>query len=316
MAAALAGRHPDVQRRVGRPSSRRSAAVAQRARHAGAGRRAGQPRRRPQDAPVHLDRHEEEQVRRRDRRRARALRARRATLPAHRDRRRRLPHRLAAHHARAASSTRWRACAALVGRPPRAAAIAIRYLDIGGGLGITYGDEQPPTHAEYGAGDRRRRRATSTSRVLIEPGRSLVGNAGVLLTRVIYLKGADREALRDRRRGHERPDPALALRGLPRHPAGGAHPRATPSIAVDVVGPICESGDFLAQDRALPPLAAGDLLAVMSAGAYGFVMASNYNARPRPARSWSTAIASTSSATPRDASTICCAARRCPPASS
>lgn len=174
----------------------------------------------------------------------------------------------------------WARVRALVG-DLRARGHRIRYVDLGGGLGITYGDEAPPTHAEYGKaiGDAARDLDVT---VIVEPGRSLVGNAGVLLTKVIYLKAGTTKrfvvvdaAMNDLIR------PSLYeafhdIRPVQRASADGAHP-------VDVVGPICESGDFLAQDRPLPPVAAGDLLAVMSAGAYGFVMASNYNARPRPA---------------------------------
>ena len=157
----------------------------------------------------------------------------------------------------------------------------IRYFDIGGGLGITYGDEHPPTHAEYGAAIVDATRDLDVT-VLVEPGRSLVGNAGVLLTRVIYLKAgaAKRFVIVDAAMNDLlRPSLYQAFHAI--WPV--ARPAGDTTIAVDVVGPICESGDFLAQDRALPPLAAGDLLAVMSAGAYGFVMASNYNARPKPA---------------------------------
>jgi diaminopimelate decarboxylase len=163
----------------------------------------------------------------------------------------------------------------------RARGHRIRYVDLGGGLGITYGDEQPPTHAEYGKAIADTARDLDVT-ILVEPGRSLVGNAGVLLTKVIYLKAGTSKrfvvvdaAMNDLIR------PSLYeafhdIRPVRQTPAQDVHP-------VDVVGPICESGDFLAQDRPLPPVAAGDLLAVMSAGAYGFVMASNYNARPRPA---------------------------------
>jgi diaminopimelate decarboxylase len=159
----------------------------------------------------------------------------------------------------------------------------IRYVDLGGGLGITYGDEQPPSAAEYGAAIADAARDLDVT-ILVEPGRSLVGNAGVLLTRVLYLKAAPTKrfvvvdaAMNDLIR------PSLyeafhAIVPVERRQDGG-----DTAVAVDVVGPVCESGDFLAQDRPLPPLASGDLLAVMSAGAYGFVMASNYNARPRPA---------------------------------
>jgi diaminopimelate decarboxylase len=158
---------------------------------------------------------------------------------------------------------------------------AIRYVDLGGGLGIAYAEDRPPAPTEYGQAIADAVRGLDVT-LLVEPGRSLVGNAGALLTRVLYLKGGASKtfvvvdaAMNDLIR------PALyeappALRPV-------ARPSGDTVIAVDVVGPVCESGDFLAHDRPLPPLAAGDLLAVMSAGAYGFVMASNYNARPRPA---------------------------------
>src|SRR5262249_26530179 len=117
--------------------------------------------------------------------------------------------------------------------------------------------------------------------VLFEPGRFIVGNAGVLVTRVVYRKDtpAKRFVVVD-----------AAMNDLVRpalydshHTLRPVRPRGVPTIVADVVGPVCESGDFLARDRELEEPAPGDLLAVMSAGAYGFVMASNYNARPRPA---------------------------------
>ncbi len=159
--------------------------------------------------------------------------------------------------------------------------MTIRYLDIGGGLGITYNDEQPPTHAEWGAALIAGTRDLDVT-LLVEPGRSLVGNAGVLVTRVLYLKEgpAKRFVIVD-----------AAMNDLIRPPLYGSYHDIRPvrrgrtgaPRTVDVVGPVCESSDFLAQDRELPPVEADDLLAVMSAGAYGFVMASNYNARPRAA---------------------------------
>ena len=155
----------------------------------------------------------------------------------------------------------------------------IRYLDVGGGLGITYKDEEPPPLDEFA------RALTGVIRdldvtVILEPGRILVGNAGILLTRVLYTKQSPVKnflvvdaAMNDLIR------PSLygsyhAIQRVRRAPA-----RA--EVMVDVVGPICESGDFLAKDRNLPGCEAGELLAVMSAGAYGHTMSSNYNARPR-----------------------------------
>ena len=155
----------------------------------------------------------------------------------------------------------------------------IRYLDIGGGLGITYNDEQPPEPREYATAVSDALRGLDTTLVL-EPGRVIVGNAGILLTRVLYLKGTDEKnfvvvdgGMNDLIR------PALygSYQGIqPVMPRDGA------KLVADIVGPVCESGDFFAKDREIAPLAPGDLLAVMSAGAYGFVMASNYNTRPRP----------------------------------
>ena len=160
--------------------------------------------------------------------------------------------------------------------------IALRHLDLGGGLGIRYRDEQPPLPGEYVAaflqkldahGDRYR-----NLKLLIEPGRAIVGNAGVLLTRVQYLKHAEAKnfaivdaAMNDLMR------PALYDAWQDIAPV---LKRAGAAQQYDVVGPVCESGDFLGQDRTLK-VQAGDLLAVCSAGAYGSSMSSNYNTRPR-----------------------------------
>ncbi|MFQ5829736.1 MAG: diaminopimelate decarboxylase [Candidatus Methylomirabilia bacterium] len=163
----------------------------------------------------------------------------------------------------------------------RARGIEVRYLDAGGGLGIRYKDEAPPTPGDYAAVLVPIVKALGVT-LIIEPGRSIVGNAGALLTRVLYLKESDQKhfvvvdaAMNDLIR------PSLynafhEIRSV-RATDGGS------GVVADVVGPICESGDFLAKDRQLPTVAEGDLLAVMSAGAYGFAMASNYNARPRTA---------------------------------
>ena len=165
------------------------------------------------------------------------------------------------------------------------AGIKLEHLDIGGGLGIAYNSEKAPEPKDYVAallavlqhhGDRFRH-----LRLLTEPGRAIVGNAGVLLTRVRYLKsGGAREfaivdaAMNDLLR------PALYEAWHDIVPV--VQTKNRPSRRVDVVGPVCESGDFLGLDRELP-VAAGDLLAIMSAGAYGMVMSSNYNTRPRAA---------------------------------
>jgi diaminopimelate decarboxylase len=159
----------------------------------------------------------------------------------------------------------------------------LRYIDVGGGLGIRYSEETPPSPEEYGraVSEVIERLGNLELTLIAEPGRVIVGNAGVLLTRVLYLKqsGTKRFVVVD-----------AGMNDLIR-PAlyGSFHSiqpvRARPGdpVEVDVVGPICESGDFLARNRALPPVEPGDLLCVLSAGAYGFTMASNYNSRPRPA---------------------------------
>jgi diaminopimelate decarboxylase len=170
--------------------------------------------------------------------------------------------------------------AALAGRI-EAAGIRLRHLDLGGGIGIRYRDETPRPLCEFVAGalaalgDRR-------SAVIFDPGRSMVGNAGVLLTRVEYVKpGEPRNFLVVDAAMNDLVRPALydawhEVRAV-REPESGAA-----SAVYDIVGPICETGDFLAKDRALTAKE-GDLLAVMSSGAYAMSMASNYNSRPRAA---------------------------------
>lgn len=157
--------------------------------------------------------------------------------------------------------------------------MVLDHLDLGGGLGIRYRDETPPAIADY-AGALRQALEGRAEKLLIEPGRSLVGNAGVLLTRVEYLKpGAERNfaivdaAMNDLMR------PALYDAF---HDIRAVEKRSVPAVNYQVVGPVCESGDFLGHDRALS-ITQGDLLAVMSAGAYGMSMSSNYNTRPRAA---------------------------------
>jgi diaminopimelate decarboxylase len=160
----------------------------------------------------------------------------------------------------------------------RADGVALEHLDLGGGLGIAYRDETPPDIAAY-AGALRDAAGACGLPVHVEPGRSLIGPAGVLLTRVEYLKpGAPRAFAVVDAAMTELIRPALydAWHGvLPVTERAGA------AQAWDIVGPVCESGDWLARDRALC-LEPGDLLAIGDAGAYGFAMASNYNARPRP----------------------------------
>ncbi len=157
--------------------------------------------------------------------------------------------------------------------------IGIKHLDLGGGLGIRYRDETPPLPAAYAAALRQRLGDTALS-ILIEPGRAIVGNAGILLTRVEYLKHTEHKdfavvdaAMNDLMR------PALYNAWQEIIPV---LPRQGEARRYDVVGPVCETGDFLGKDRELC-LAPGDLLAVRSAGAYGFSMSSNYNSRPRAA---------------------------------
>ncbi len=157
--------------------------------------------------------------------------------------------------------------------------IAIRHLDLGGGLGVRYRDEQPPLAGDYIAAVRQRMQGRALT-LVFEPGRSIVANAGVLLTRVEYLKHTAHKdfaivdaAMNDLIR------PALYQAWMN---VIAVQPHEGNTRRYDIVGPICETGDFLAKDRELA-LAEGDLLAVCSAGAYGFVMSSNYNTRGRAA---------------------------------
>jgi len=158
--------------------------------------------------------------------------------------------------------------------------IELEHLDVGGGLGIRYQDETPPAPAEYAAAIKQRLNKPGLE-ILIEPGRAIVGNAGVLVTKVEYLK----------RTGHKNfAIVDAAMNDLLRPSLYSAWQDIVPlqrrddvsAQTYDIVGPVCETGDFLGKDRGLA-IAAGDLLAVRSAGAYGFSMSSNYNSRPRPA---------------------------------
>ena len=164
-------------------------------------------------------------------------------------------------------------------RALRADGHAIERLDLGGGLGIRYADETPPELDAYAAVVKRAA-AGLGCRLLLEPGRVLVGNAGVLVTRVLDVKEAGERtfvvvdaAMNDLLR------PALYDAQHAIEPVV-APPRGTARAPVDVVGPVCESADVFAKDRPLPPVATGDLLAIRTAGAYGAVMSSSYNARP------------------------------------
>jgi diaminopimelate decarboxylase len=155
----------------------------------------------------------------------------------------------------------------------------IRYLDLGGGLGISYRDEMPPHPEEYAKAIIQGLEGLNVT-LILEPGRVIVGNAGILVTEVQYIKETDdknfvivdggmNDLIRPALYGsYQEIQPVLQ--------------RSAEKIVADVVGPICESGDFFAKDREIERPQRGDLLAVMSAGAYGFTMASNYNSHPKP----------------------------------
>ncbi len=163
--------------------------------------------------------------------------------------------------------------------------IIIDYLDLGGGLGVRYQDEKPPHPQEY-ARALKKEMAGLECTLVLEPGRVIVSNAGILISQVLYTKKTETKnfIIVD-----------AAMNDLARPSLYGAHHDILPVIRntgkaaagslqiADVVGPICETGDFLARDRELPAFEQGDLMAVMSSGAYGFTMSSNYNSRPRAA---------------------------------
>ena len=162
----------------------------------------------------------------------------------------------------------------------RSTGINVRYLNIGGGLGITYSDETPPMPQDLADAISPLVRDLDVT-LIMEPGRVIVGNAGILVTKVLYMKEGESKkfVIVD-----------AAMNDLIRPSLYGAYHEIRPlsegvlqrgKHQVDVVGPVCESGDFLAKDRSLPDVRPGEALAVMSAGAYGFVMSSNYNSRPR-----------------------------------
>jgi diaminopimelate decarboxylase len=155
----------------------------------------------------------------------------------------------------------------------------IRYLDLGGGLGISYHDETPPLPEEYAKAIIQGLEGLHIT-LILEPGRVIVGNAGILVTEVQYLKETDTKKFVIVDGG---------MNDLIRPALYGSYQAIQPvtennaeKIVADVVGPICESGDFLAKDREIARPKRGDLLAIMSAGAYGFTMASNYNSHPKP----------------------------------
>ena len=154
----------------------------------------------------------------------------------------------------------------------------IQYLDLGGGLGITYEDEEPPHPVEYAATILEEVRGFSCT-LILEPGRVIVGNSGVLISKVLYTKENEEKRFLIVDAG---------MNDLVRPSYYGSYHQILPvkeetreEAVVDVVGPLCESSDFLAKGRKIPILRSGELIAVMSAGAYGFSMSTNYNSRPR-----------------------------------
>jgi diaminopimelate decarboxylase len=161
----------------------------------------------------------------------------------------------------------------------KAAGIGIRYINMGGGLGITYKDETPPLPKDVAQAVQPLLKECGCT-IVMEPGRAIVGNAGILVTRALYHKESGEKKFVIVDAGMNdliRPSLYEAYHDI-RPVIQQEKPR---TIVADVVGPICESGDFLAKDRELPVVQQGDLLAVMGAGAYGFSMSSNYNSRPR-----------------------------------
>jgi diaminopimelate decarboxylase len=161
-----------------------------------------------------------------------------------------------------------------------ASGIRLKYIDIGGGLGITYKNELPPHPEEYARAIEAELEGTGLT-LILEPGRVIVGNSGIFVTKLLYVKTT--------------PEKTFyivdgAMNDLVRPALYGAYHQIVPvkqekakKIKVDVVGPVCESGDFFAKDRRMATLTPGALVAVMGAGAYGFSMSSNYNSRPRVA---------------------------------
>ena len=156
----------------------------------------------------------------------------------------------------------------------------IQYLDLGGGLGITYEDEEPPHPIEYASTILEEIRGFGCT-LILEPGRVIVGNAGILVSKVLYTKENEekRFVIVD-----------AGMNDLVRPSYYGSYHQILPvkeetreEIVADVVGPLCESSDFLAKGRKIPNLLSGELIAIMSAGAYGFSMSTNYNSRPRVA---------------------------------
>ncbi|MEJ7607017.1 MAG: hypothetical protein WKF37_12320 [Bryobacteraceae bacterium] len=169
----------------------------------------------------------------------------------------------------------------LVGRL-RASGVAIRHLDLGGGIGVPYTLSEKAPEIRCVIEGIRERVAGHDLHVQVEPGRSIIAEAGVLLTRVLHRKRTSRKefAIVD-----------AVMNDLIRPALYKSHheivavrkDESRPETRLDIVGPVCETGDFLARDREMPSVEPGELLAVSTAGAYGFVQSSNYNSRPRPA---------------------------------
>ncbi|MHB8653281.1 MAG: diaminopimelate decarboxylase [Terriglobia bacterium] len=162
----------------------------------------------------------------------------------------------------------------------RATGIEVKYLDLGGGFGIRYKDEQP-LDVEQLTQQLAARMKSVPYQLIVEPGRALVAEAGILVTRVLYVKRSERKNFVVVDAGMNdllRPSLYGSYHGVV-----PVEKRSGKNLVADVVGPICETGDFLALDRELPEVLPGDLVALLTAGAYGYVLASNYNSRPRPA---------------------------------
>ena len=156
--------------------------------------------------------------------------------------------------------------------------LIVSYLDLGGGLGITYDQEEPPHPREYAKAIKEELDIKDVT-IILEPGRVIVGNAGILVTSVLYKKTtAEKSFIIVDAAMNDLIRPSLygSFHGIE-----PVRVKSRKKITADVVGPICESSDFLAKDREMDAFETGDLLAVMSAGAYGFSMSSNYNSRPR-----------------------------------
>jgi diaminopimelate decarboxylase len=157
--------------------------------------------------------------------------------------------------------------------------ITISYIDLGGGLGIQYKDEEPPHPTEYGQAIKKELAGLDCT-LILEPGRVIVGNAGVLVTKVLYTKEGKKKFIIVDAGMNDLARPSLYDA---HHDIQAVTDPGREKVVADVVGPICETGDFLAREKEVPAAVTDDLLAVMSAGAYGFTMSSNYNSRPRVA---------------------------------